>query len=60
VLPCFADYNFGPDVTIDGKTIPPEAYVVYPFSDVHLDLYPDPGRFDPSREEAAAPFGYVE
>ncbi|KAG1876184.1 cytochrome P450 [Suillus subluteus] len=53
--------NLGPDVTIDGKTIPSGAYVVYPFSDVHLnpDLYPDPWRFDPSREEATAPFGYV-
>ncbi|KAJ8593679.1 cytochrome P450, partial [Rhizopogon salebrosus TDB-379] len=53
--------NLGPDVTIDGKTIPSMAYVVYPFSDVHLnpDLYPDPWRFDPSREESTAPFGYV-
>lgn len=53
--------NLGPDVTIDGKTIPSGAYVLYPFSDVHLnpDVYPDPWRFDPSREEATVPFGYV-
>ncbi|KAH7922777.1 cytochrome P450 [Leucogyrophana mollusca] len=53
--------NLGPEVTIDSKTIPSGAYVVYPFSDVHLnpELYPDPWKFDPSREEVKAPFGYV-
>ncbi|KAJ7268532.1 cytochrome P450 [Mycena rebaudengoi] len=45
--------NLGPDVYIDDKLIPSGAYVVYPFSDVHLDpeLYPEPWRFDPSRKE---------
>ena len=53
--------NLGPDVTIDGRTIPSGAYLVYPFSDVHLnpELYPDPWRFDPSRKEVTAPFGYL-
>ncbi|EPQ52237.1 cytochrome P450 [Gloeophyllum trabeum ATCC 11539] len=43
--------NVGPDLVIDGKTVPSGAYVVYPFSDVHLDadIYPDPWRFDPGR-----------
>jgi cytochrome P450 len=55
--------NLGPDCYIDGKRIPTGAYVIYPFSDVHLDpeLYPDPWRFDPSRKEVDSnvPFGYV-
>ncbi|KAF9234271.1 cytochrome P450 [Melanogaster broomeanus] len=53
--------NLGPDTVIDSKTIPSGAYVVYPFSDVHLnpELYPDPWRFDPSREEVKTPFGYL-
>ncbi|KAF8552087.1 cytochrome P450 [Imleria badia] len=53
--------NLGPDTTIDSKTIPSGAYVVYPFSDVHLnpELYPDPWKFDPNRKEAKTPFGYV-
>ena len=53
--------NLGPDTVIDSKTIPSGAYIVYPFSDVHLnpELYPDPWKFDPSREEAKTPFGYV-
>ena len=53
--------NLGPDTVIDSKTIPSGAYIVYPFSDVHLnpELYPDPWKFDPSRKEAKTPFGYV-
>jgi cytochrome P450 len=53
--------NLGPEVHIDGKVVPTGAYVVYPFSDVHLDpdLYPDPWRFDPSRVEPKTAFGYV-
>jgi cytochrome P450 len=53
--------NLGPEVYIDGKVIPTGAYVVYPFSDVHLDpeLYPDPWKFDPSRTESNSSFGYV-
>ncbi|KAF8438079.1 cytochrome P450 [Boletus edulis BED1] len=53
--------NLGPDTVIDTKTIPSGAYIVYPFSDVHLnpELYPDPWKFDPNRKEANTPFGYV-
>jgi cytochrome P450 len=53
--------NLGPEVHVNGKAIPTGAYVVYPFSDVHLDpeLYPDPWKFDPSRAEPKAAFGYV-
>lgn len=54
--------NLGPELYIDGKIIPTGAYVIYPFSDVHLDpeLYPDPWKFDPGRKEAThVPFGYV-
>jgi cytochrome P450 len=53
--------NLGHEVHIDGKVVPTGAYVVYPFSDVHLDpeLYPDPWKFDPSRPESKAAFGYV-
>ncbi|KAJ7240448.1 cytochrome P450 [Mycena rebaudengoi] len=45
--------NLGPEVYINDKLIPSGAYIVYPFSDVHLDpgLYPEPWRFDPSRKE---------
>lgn len=56
--------NLGPEMYIDGKVIPADAYVVYPFSDVHLDpeLYPDPWRFDPGRpavSDAKSSFSYV-
>ncbi|RDB29921.1 Lanosterol 14-alpha demethylase [Hypsizygus marmoreus] len=54
--------NIGPPMYIDGKIIPTGSYVVYPFSDVHLDpaLYPDPWAFNPGREEVKnIPFGYV-
>ncbi|KAF8629735.1 hypothetical protein AX15_003294 [Amanita polypyramis BW_CC] len=54
--------NLGPEFYIDKKLIPTGAYVVYPFSDVHLNpqLYPDPWRFDPGRAEAKnTNFGYV-
>lgn len=53
--------NLGPEVYIDGKVVPTGAYVIYPFSDVHLDpnLYNNPWKFDPSREESKASFGYV-
>lgn len=51
----------GPDTYVHGVKIPSGAYVVYPFSDVHLDpqLYPDPWRFDPGRPEQKMPFAYV-
>ncbi|KAJ7266889.1 cytochrome P450 [Mycena haematopus] len=57
--------NLGPEVYINDKLIPSGAYVVYPFSDVHLDpsIYPDPWRFDPGRKEvestADLPLPYV-
>ncbi|KAJ7167321.1 cytochrome P450 [Mycena crocata] len=47
--------NLGPEMYINDKLIPSGAYVVYPFSDVHLDpeIYPEPWRFDPSRKEVS-------
>lgn len=53
--------NLGPELYIEGKVVPTGAYIVYPFSDVHLDpeLYPDPWRFDPGRETAKSAYGYV-
>lgn len=53
--------NVGPEMYIDGMRVPSGAYVVYPFSDVHLNptLYPDPWRFDPDRTECTAPYEYV-
>ncbi|KAF8916504.1 cytochrome P450 [Mucidula mucida] len=53
--------NLGPDKYISGKLIPTGAYIIYPFSDVHLDadLYPEPWTFDPSREPTKKEFGYV-
>lgn len=53
--------NVGPEVYINDKMIPTGAYVIYPFSDVHLNpqLYPDPWKFDPSRPDPKTAFGYV-
>jgi cytochrome P450 len=54
--------NLGPELYINNKIIPSGAYVIYPFSDVHLDpeLYPDPWKFDPGRKEVThVPFGSV-
>jgi cytochrome P450 len=53
--------NVGPDTYINGTSIPSGAYVVYPFSDVHLNpnVYPDPWRFDPGRPESDLQFGYI-
>jgi len=54
--------NLGPELYINNKLIPTGAYVIYPFSDVHLDpeVYPDPWKFDPSRKEPThIPFSYV-
>lgn len=53
--------NVGPEMRLAGKAIPPGAFVMYPFSDVHLspELYPDPWKFDPSRLESKMPFSYV-
>jgi cytochrome P450 len=43
--------NTGPDVYIDNQLVPSGSYVVYPFSDIHLnpEYYPDPWKFDPMR-----------
>jgi cytochrome P450 len=55
--------NLGPELYIDGKVIPRDAYVVYPFSDVHLDpdLYPNPWMFDPGRPapDSKSAYSYV-
>ncbi|KDR80096.1 hypothetical protein GALMADRAFT_92315 [Galerina marginata CBS 339.88] len=54
--------NLGPELYINNKIIPTGAYVIYPFSDVHLDpeLYPDPWKFDPGRKQPNhVPFSYV-
>ncbi|KAF9010183.1 cytochrome P450 [Cyathus striatus] len=54
--------NLGPEFYINNKIIPTGAYVIYPFSDIHLDpeIYPDPWKFDPGRKESIdTPFGYV-
>ncbi|KAI0366812.1 cytochrome P450 [Pilatotrama ljubarskyi] len=48
---------------IAGKVVPPGAYVMYPFSDVHLsaEVYRNPWRWDPGRTEMnlKAPYAYV-
>lgn len=48
-------------VHIAGKAVPPGAFAVYPFADVHLsaELYPDPWRFDPARAPSKMPFAWV-
>lgn len=53
--------NVGPDTYIGGACVPSGAYVVYPFSDVHLnpEIYPDPWRFDPGRPEHDRPYAWV-
>ena len=54
--------NLGPELYINKKTIPTGAYVIYPFSDVHLnpEIYADPWKFDPSRKEPShVPFSYL-
>ncbi|EDR08032.1 uncharacterized protein LACBIDRAFT_297641 [Laccaria bicolor S238N-H82] len=54
--------NIGPEIYINNKIIPTGAYVIYPFSDVHLDpeIYPDPWKFDPGRRAPEkTPFSYV-
>ncbi|KAH8101141.1 cytochrome P450 [Cristinia sonorae] len=53
--------NMGPDAYIGGKRVPSGSYVVYPFSDVHLDseLYPDPWTFNPARPENKTPHSWI-
>lgn len=53
--------NMGPDMLMDGKVIPSGAYIVYPFSDVHLnaELYPNPWKFDPTRPHDRRQFSWI-
>ncbi|KAH9919821.1 cytochrome P450 [Fomitopsis serialis] len=48
-------------VLIAGKVVPPGAFAVYPFADVHLsaELYPDPWRFEPGRPQSKMPFAWI-
>ena len=52
-----------PPLFLGGKAVPPGAFVMYPFSDVHLssEIYKDPWRWDPGRAEMGlkAPYTYV-
>ncbi len=51
------------ELYLGGRQIPRGAYVMYPFSDVHLssEIYNDPWRWDPARKEMdlKAPYSYV-
>ena len=53
----------GGPLYLGGKAVPPGAFVMYPFSDVHLspEVYKDPWRWDPARAEMSlkAPYAYV-
>ena len=53
----------GAPLYLGGKAVPPGAFVMYPFSDVHLspEVYKDPWRWDPARAEMSlkAPYAYV-
>ena len=55
--------NLGPELYINNKLIQATgAYLIYPFSDVHLDpeVYTNPWKFNPSRKEPNhVPFSYV-
>ncbi|KIP12131.1 hypothetical protein PHLGIDRAFT_62450 [Phlebiopsis gigantea 11061_1 CR5-6] len=53
--------NMGPDIYVDGTCVPSGSYIVYPFSDVHLNsqLYVDPWRFDPDRAQVEGKYSYV-
>jgi cytochrome P450 len=53
--------NIGPEMCIDGKTIPTGSLVVYPSADVHLNpaLYPDPWKFDPARPKPTGNLTYL-
>lgn len=54
--------NLGPEIYINNRIIPTGAYVIYPFSDIHLnpEIYSDPWKFDPGRKEPShIPFAYA-
>ncbi|TFL04710.1 cytochrome P450 [Pterulicium gracile] len=53
--------NTGGEFWLGDRKIPAGAYLMYPFSDVHLDpeLYPDPWSFAPGRPQPEAPMSYV-
>ncbi|KAI0819945.1 cytochrome P450 [Trametes gibbosa] len=50
-------------LSLGGKSVPPGAFVMYPFSDVHLspEVYKNPWLWDPGRAEMSlkAPYTYV-
>ncbi|KAI0763121.1 cytochrome P450 [Trametes elegans] len=62
-LPPPAADKQGAPLYLGGKAVPPGAFVMYPFSDVHLspEVYRDPWRWDPDRPEKdlKAPYSYV-
>lgn len=45
--------NVGPDVYIGDKVVPSGTFLIYPFSDIHLNpsVYEDPWTFNPGRAE---------
>ncbi|KAL7277339.1 hypothetical protein ACG7TL_009197 [Trametes sanguinea] len=57
-----ADEKGAAPLYLGGKAVPPGAFVMYPFSDVHLssEVYKDPWRWDPARTEMnlKAPYAY--
>ncbi|KAI0716488.1 cytochrome P450 [Earliella scabrosa] len=61
--PPHADAEKAGALYLGGKAVPPGAFVMYPFSDVHLssEIYREPWRWDPGRTEMnlKAPYAYV-
>ncbi|KDQ58614.1 hypothetical protein JAAARDRAFT_155168 [Jaapia argillacea MUCL 33604] len=54
--------NLGPEVQFGDKVVPTGAFVLYQFSDVHLDerIYPNPWEFDPGRStDSKVPFSWI-
>ncbi|PIL23490.1 cytochrome P450 [Ganoderma sinense ZZ0214-1] len=62
-LPLSQSHAADKELYLGGRQIPRGAYVMYPFSDVHLssEIYKDPWRWDPARKEMdlKAPYSYV-
>nr|VWO96663.1 Cyp51A [Ganoderma boninense] len=62
-LPLSQSHAADKELFLGGRQIPRGAYVMYPFSDVHLssEIYKDPWRWDPARKEMdlKAPYSYV-